>query len=223
MTGVFPDLIPAGEPKKDVGTTGLHAYRLDTGKRVRDCGLDERPTLHGFNDMALANDGQVYVSNSPASSIYRLSGSGCQLDRILHDPAISFPNGIALTPDGSRLYVAHVEGISAVDVRTGQRTMLAVPGDAAVNSIDGLVWDGKDLLGIQSNPYLARVVRIRLAEDGLSVRQVTPMSSRPPLGLILTTGVIVSDQLYMVAGFRDGLAAPGQPQPRWHVLRARVR
>lgn len=144
--------------------------------------------------MALANGGQVYVSNSPASSIYRLSGSGCQLDRILHDPAISFPNGIALTPDGSRLYVAHVEGISAVDVRTGQRTMLAVSGDAAVNSIDGLVCDGKDLLGIQSNPYLARVVRIRLADDGLSVRQVTTMSSRPPLGLILTTGVIVSDQ-----------------------------
>ena len=35
-TGVFPDLIPTGEPKKDVGTTALHAYDLGTAKRVRD-------------------------------------------------------------------------------------------------------------------------------------------------------------------------------------------
>jgi sugar lactone lactonase YvrE len=223
VTGVFPDLIPTGEPKKDVGATGLHAYNLETGKRVRDCGLDERPTLHGFNDMALAKNGGVYVSDSPDSSVYKLSANGCKLERILQDPAMSFPNGIALTPDDSRLYVAHVEGISAVDVRTGKRVKLAVPSDAAVNSIDGLVWDGKDLLGIQSNPYLARVARIRLADDGLSVREVATMSSRPPPGLNLKTGVVVSDQFYMAAEFRDGIAAPAQAQPRSHILRTRVR
>lgn len=151
-TGVFPDPIPTGEPKKDVGTTGLHAYDLKTGERVRECGLDERPTLHGFNDMALAKNGDVYVSDSPNSSIYRLSATGCELERVLQDFAMSFPNGIVLTPDDSRLYVAHVEGISAVDVRTSKRIKLTVPSDAAVNSIDGLVWDHEDLLGIQSNP-----------------------------------------------------------------------
>lgn len=223
VTGVFPDVIPTGEPKKDVGTTGLHAYRLDTGERVRECGLDERPTLHGFNDMALASNGDVYVSDSPASSIYKLAGSGCKLDRLMHDPAVSFPNGIALTPDQSRLYVAHVEGISVIDVRTARRTKLPVPTDAAVSSIDGLVWDGKDLLGIQSTPYLGRVARIRLAEDGLSVRQVTTMSSRPPLNLSPTTGVVVNDQFYMVAGFPDAAPAQTGPPPRSHILRARVR
>ena len=222
-TGVFPDLIPTGEPKKDVGTTGLHAYDLGTAKRVRDCGLDARPTMHGFNDMALASNGDVYVSNSTVNSIYKLSAGGCKLDRVLQDPAMSFPNGIALTPDGSRLYVAHVEGISAIDVRTGKRTQLRVPKNAAVSSIDGLVWDGKDLLAIQPSPYLARVARIRLADDGLSVREVTTMSSRPPPGLNPATGVVVNDQYYMVAGFPDGPALPGQPQPRSHILRSRVR
>ena len=221
-TGVFPDLIPTGETKKDVGTTGLHAYDLGTGKRVRNCGLDERPTMHGFNDMALAGNGDVYVSNSTVNSIYKLSGS-CKLERVIQDPAMSFPNGIALTPDGSRLYVAHVEGISVVDVRTGKRTQLRVPKNAAVNSIDGLVWDGKDLLAIQPSPYLARVARIRLGDDGLSVREVTTMSSRPPPGLNPATGVVVNDHYYMVAGFPDGLAAPGQPQQRSHILRSRLR
>ena len=223
VTGVFPDLIPTGKPKKDVGTTGLHAYNLETGKRVRDCGLDERPTLHAFNDMALAKNGDVYVSDSPDSSVYRLSASGCKLERILQDPAMSFPNGIALTPDESRLYVGHVEGISAVDLRTGKRVKLAVPSDAAVNSIDGLVWDGKDLLGIQPSPYLARVARIRLADDGVSIREVATMSSRPPPGLNLATGVVVNDQFYVAANVPDGLATPGQAQLRSHILRTRVR
>jgi sugar lactone lactonase YvrE len=224
VTGVFPDVIPTGELKKDVGTTGLHAYRLDTGERVRECGLDERPTLHAFNDMALARNGDVYVTDSPAGSIYKLSGTACKLDLILHDAAISFPNGIALAPDESRLYVAHVEGISVVELRTAKRIQLPVPDNAAVNSIDGLVWDGNDLLAIQGSPYLARVARIRLGADGLAVRQVETMSSRPPLELRPTTGVAVNDQFYMVAGFPDGLAAPtGQSRPRSHILRARVR
>jgi sugar lactone lactonase YvrE len=222
-TGVFPDLIPAGEPKQDVGTTALHAYDLGTAKRVRNCGLDERPTMHGFNDMALASNGDVYVSDSTVNSIYKLSAGGCKLDRVLQDPAMSFPNGIALTPDGSRLYVAHVEGISVVDVRTGKRTQLRVPKNAAVNSIDGLVWDGKDLLAIQPSPYLARVARIRLGDDGLSIREVTTMSSRPPPGLNPATGVVANGQYYMVTNVPDGLAAPGQPQPRPTILRSRVR
>jgi sugar lactone lactonase YvrE len=222
-TGVFPDLLPTGESKKDVGTTGLHAYDIETGKRVRECGLDERPTLHGFNDMALAKNGTVYVSDSPNSSIYQLSSSGCKLDRVLQDLAMSFPNGIVLTPDQSRLYVAHVEGISAIDVRTGRRLKLAVPSNAAVNSIDGLVWDQNDLLGIQSSPYLARVARIRLGEDGLSIREVATMSSRPPPGLSSRTGVVVGDQFYMTAEFGDTGADPGRVQPRSHILRTPVR
>jgi sugar lactone lactonase YvrE len=223
VTGVFPDLIPGGETKKDVGTTGLHAYDLRTGKRARDCGLDERPTLHGFNDMALASNGDVYVSNSTDNSIYKLSGNGCKLDRILQDPAMTFPNGIALTPDGARLYVGHVEGISVIDVRNGKRTQLSAPKNAAVTSIDGLVWDGKDLLAVQPSPYLARVARIRLADDGLSIREVTTMSSRPPPGLNPATGVVVDDQYYMITNVPDGPAAPGQPQPRPTILRSRVR
>ena len=225
VTGVFPDIIPApGGPKKDVGTTGLHAYDLNAGKRARACDLDERPTLHAFNDMALASNGDVYASDSPDGAIYRLSANSCKLDRILHDTTVSFPNGIALAPDGSHLYVAHVEGISAVDVRTGKRVLLPVPNNAAVNSIDGLVWDGKDLLGIQPSPYLARVARIRLADDGLSVLEVSTMSSRPPVGLNPATGVVVDDHYYMVAGVPDAIAIPaGQPRPRSHILRARVR
>ena len=225
MTGVFPDLFPLpGPPKPDVGLTGLHSSELDTGKRVRECALDERPALHGFNDIALARNGDVYVTDTTTNAIYRLPAGGCTFDVILRDRSLSFPNGIVLAPDESRLYVAHVEGLSAVDLRTRTRVRLAVPADAAVNSIDGLAWHGRDLLGLQRSPYLVRVARVRLADDGLAVRDVSTMSSRHPRGLSPTTGVVAGDYFYSVVPFPNAIAAAaGQQQPRSHILRALLR
>jgi sugar lactone lactonase YvrE len=224
VTGVFPDLFGLqGEPKKDTGLTGVIAFHLDTAEPVRECWLDERPTLHGFNDLALARNGDVYVSDSTASAIYRLPRGDCRLERLLQDFRMGFPNGIALSPDESRLYVAHIEGLSAVDLKTGRRTQLPVPPDAAVNSMDGLVRDGADLVGIQPSPYLARVARIRLSADGLAVREVITVSSRPPPGLSQTTGIVAGAHFYSVAGALDPLVTGGEPDRRARILRAVLR
>lgn len=223
VDGVFPDLFAGGEPKKDVGITAVHAFHIGTRTRVRHCAVDDRPILHGFNDLALAANGNVYVSDSTTNAIYRLPGGECRLERVAQDESMSFPNGIVLTADESRLYVAHVEGISAVDLRSGKRTQLVVPRDAAVNSIDGLAWDGPDLLGIQGSPYLARTARIRLSGDGLAVREVVTMSSRPPQGLNQTTGVVVGRHFYTVAGFPDALQTPSGQTVVSHILRADLR
>ena len=217
-TGVFPDLF-AVTPKPDSGLTGVMAFNLDDGARVRVCWLDERPVEHGFNDFALAENGDVYVSDSPTNSVYRLPGGECRLERVIQDPRMSFPNGIAISPDGKRLYVAHVEGLSVVDLPGGRRTPLAVPPDTAVNSIDGLVRDGEDLIGIQPSPYLARVLRIRLDGGGMAIRDVTTVSSPPPPGVNPATGVIAGDHYYYVANVPDAQAT----DQRARILRAKLR
>ena len=217
-TGVFPDLF-ATTPKPDSGITGVMAFNLEDGARVRECWLDERPVQHGFNDFALAENGDVYVSDSPTNSIYRLPGGECRLERVIQDPRMSFPNGIALSSDGERLYVAHVEGLSVVDLATSRRTALAVPPDTAVNSIDGLVRDGEDLIGIQPSPYLARVLRIRLDGEGMAIREVTTVSSPPPPGVNPATGAIAGEHYYYVANVPDAQAA----DQRARILRAKLR
>ena len=217
-TGVFPDLF-ATTPKPDSGLTGVMAFNLDDGARVRNCWLDERPVEHGFNDFALAENGDVYVSDSPTNSIYRLPGGECRLERVIQDPRMSFPNGIALSPDEKRLYVAHVEGLSVIQLPGGRRTALEVPPDTAVNSIDGLVRDGEDLIGIQPSPYLARVLRIRLHAGGMAIREVTTVSSPPPPGVNTATGVIAGDHYYFVANVPDASAM----DPRARILRAKLR
>jgi hypothetical protein len=98
-----------------------------------------------------------------------------------------------------------------------------VPRDGAVNSIDGLAWDGPDLLGVQGSPYLARTARIRLSDDGLAIREVVTMSSRPPAGLNQTTGVVVGKEFYTVAGFPDAAQTPSGEPAVSQILRANLR
>jgi sugar lactone lactonase YvrE len=217
-TGVFPDPY-SSEQKPGAGRSGLLALHLDDGRRVRDCWLDERPVMHGFNDMAIAADGDVYASDSTANSIYRLPAGTCRFERVIEDPRMSFPNGIALSADDARLYVAHIEGLSVIDLADGRRAALAVPPNAATNSIDGLVRDGEDLIGIQPSQNLARVVRIRLVDGGTAVRDVTTVSAPPPPGLTPTTGAVVGAQYYSVAGVRDAEVK----DRRARILRAKLR
>jgi sugar lactone lactonase YvrE len=221
-TGVFPDPF-AVEPKKDAGLTGLMSFDLDDGERVSECWLDERPVQHGFNDMALAANGDVYVSDSPANAIYRLPGGQCRLERVVADPRMSFPNGLALSADESRLYVAHVEGLSVVDVAAGRRSTLAVPPTASVNSMDGLVRDGSDLIGIQPSTNLSRVIRIRLSDDGTAIREVVKLSSPPPDGLSQTTGVLVGAHFYSVASQPGAPTTDSETDRRARILRATLR
>jgi hypothetical protein len=141
----------------------------------------------------------------------------------MQDPRMGFPNGLALSEDESRLYVAHIEGLSSVDPATGRRSQLTVPANATVNSIDGLVRDGADLIGIQPSPYLARVIRIRLSDDGQAVREVNTVSSRPPAGVSQTTGTIAGAEYFSVAGTLDPLAQDPGSDRRARILRANLR
>jgi hypothetical protein len=196
VTGRYPE--PDAPP--DGGTGGIRAYNLDSGAIVTTIEVDERPVLHGFNDLALAENGTVYVTDTERNSVYKLVPGGKTLELVLQDSRMSFPNGIVLTPDQRTLYVTHVEGISAIDVATASRRLLQVPVDASVNSIDGLLLHNGQLYGVQNSPYLDRILGIALSPDGTSVQRVWTVSSHTPAGLSHTTAAIAGDHLYMVGG-----------------------
>lgn len=196
VTGRYPE----PDAPADGGTGGIRAYDLDSRAIVTTVEVDERPIQHGFNDIALARDGTVYVTDTNMNSVYKLPPGSKKFELLLKDERMTFPNGIVLTPDQRRLYVAHVEGISAVDVVSGSRKLLPVPADASVNSIDGLLLHEGQLYGVQNSPYLNRIVGIALSPDGASVQRVWTLNSHTPAGLNQTTAAIAGDQLYMIGG-----------------------
>lgn len=191
---------PEPDAPADGGTGGIRAYNIDSGTVVTTVEVDERPILHGFNDLALAEDGTVYVTDTNMNSVYKLAPGGKALELVLRDSRMTFPNGIVLTPDQRTLYVTHVEGISAIDAKAGSRKLLPVPADASVNSIDGLLLHKGQLYAVQNSPYLDRIVGIALSPDGTSVERVWTISSHTPAGLSHTTAAIAGDHLYMIGG-----------------------
>jgi hypothetical protein len=223
VTGAFPDLLSSTEPKPEVGVSGVLAYRLDNGKLAAKYWLDERPVLHGFNDLALARNGDLYVTDSAQAAVYRVHAD--RLELLVRDEHLTFANGIALAPDQRRLYVAHVEGLSLIDLRTRKVQRLSVPADVSVNSIDGLVYDRGDLLGVQPSPYLARVIRIGLGPSGRSVERAITVNAHCPAEYNQTTAVVAGDQLYVVGGAPavDSAGSPLAKEPRPQIVRVPLR
>ena len=221
VSGRYPE--PGPNPPADSGTGGVRAYHLDSGKLATAVEVDNRPTwVHGFNDMALAADGTVYLTDSNTGAVYRLAPGGKTLELLLRDAQMTFPNGIVLAPDQRTLYVAHLEGISALDVATRAKTLLSVPAEGSVHSIDGLQLTDGILYGVQNSPYLQRIVGAKLGADGRSIARVWTVNSRTPDGYIQTTAAIAGDGLYVIGGRPApdlyGGTNPAKPAPSiWRV------
>ena len=219
VSGRFPDVAPGPTPPpEDVGTGGVHVYHLDRAERIGVYELDERPVLHGFNDIALARDGTVYVTDSTQGAIYRLKPGATELERWLQDSKLSLPNGLVLSPDDKRLYVAYFEGVSAIDTGSGARKLLKLPADAAAHNLDGLAWHDGSILGMHTSPFFRRVVRLHLSDDGTAIDKVTVVNARTP-DYHQTTAAVAGDKLYVVGGsplpnLYGGAQPPTEPKPQ---------
>ena len=86
---------------------------IPTGRRLGRW-VPDSAGPHLLNDIAVTGGGVVYATDSEGSALYRLGSDEGPLERVHHDPdRFNYPNGIALSADGSRLYVAHWEGLSS--------------------------------------------------------------------------------------------------------------
>lgn len=217
-TGVFPDIPPPATPKPDAGTTGLNAYDLDSGVVRAKIKLDERPRMHGFNDLAVMRNGDVYVTDTADQSIYRVRQGKEDLELFYRADTLTFPNGIVLSPDEKTIYVGHVEGVTAIDVKSKAARKLAIGPDMAVGSIDGLAQKSGALIGVQNSPYLMRVIRMTLSGDQRSVAKVEVLASHGLLTRGALTGVVVEDGFYVVASQLPGPSS-GTPPPNPVILR----
>lgn len=74
------------------------------------------------NFVAIAPDGSLVFSDSMANRLFRVDGDGANVALITD--AITYPNGLAFSPDGATLYVASWDG----------RTVHALPFDRAAST-----------------------------------------------------------------------------------------
>jgi sugar lactone lactonase YvrE len=172
---------------EDKGKSALLRIDLANG-RVLETLRPADETEHHFGDVAVAADGQVYVSDSGSPVIFRVAPSG--LEPFLRGPFESM-QGIA--PAGKVLYVAdYSKGLFAVDLRTRDVHPLRVPPNASLLGVDGLYFvNDRTLIGTQNGTAPNRIVRIRLAPGGLAVSSVETLLANgsgmgdPTLGVVV--------------------------------------
>jgi sugar lactone lactonase YvrE len=185
----------------DSGRVGVYGYDLDSGLlRRRVWAPRDSSVRHTFGDVAVAPNGDVYVSDSEAPWLFALPFGGDTLVRFVSHPLFSSLQGMAFTPDGATMFVAdYSHGLLRVDVRSRAVTLLHAPSNVTLLGVDGFYWRDGALVGIQNGVTPARTVRFCLDADGQGVRAIEILDRNPALADEPTLGAIVGDSLFYLA------------------------
>ena len=181
------------------GKSALHKYDLQSGKLVKryEIGTKEEPKL--FNDVAIASNGDIYVSESKGGAVYKVNAEADRLELFVSSDGMGYANGIAISPDGKFVYVSHMEGITVIQTDNRQHKLLTGPPDSQLGSHDGLVFYKDGLVGIQMlTGGVDRVVRFRF-KNPTHVDRIEVLQVNHPLFQLPTTGDIAGDEFYYIA------------------------
>ena len=132
---------------------GRRIVRFDTKTRAREVLADNylgRP-FKGPNDLCLDSDGNIYFTDPGPMALgirgevnrIEIDANGVPGPVTLLDESLDFPNGIAVHPDGDRLYVAvsRDNAILAYDLHDGAVSNRRVAFQFDSPTVDGISFD----------------------------------------------------------------------------------
>jgi WD40 repeat protein len=103
-------------------------------------------TFKYLNDLAVASNGDVFITDSESNKIYAIQAKKAVLEVYLETDEVKNSNGITISDDGKYLYLAsNKNGIRIVDRQT--KTIINEPNQD-YSGIDGLKFYKNTLIGI---------------------------------------------------------------------------
>jgi sugar lactone lactonase YvrE len=197
-----------------VGESGLFHFDAPSGALIRKYTLSRAAEAHLFNDLAISSQGDVFVTDSRAGTVYWVSAATGRLE--IFDPRLKVEaaNGIALSSDDKTLYVAGFpDGLTVVDVASKAFHPMGHPADLCLGTIDGLTYFNGSLIAIQNGVMTQRVVRYRLTKDLKSIESFEVLERRNPLFEGITTGAVADGAFYFMANTQLDKVAGGRIKP----------
>ena len=146
--------------------------------------------LPGPDDLVLAPDGSIYISDVTDGTIKQYTPDG-QLNLILS--GLSSPEGMAFLPDGSMVIAE--QGTNRL-VRYDFQTKTLMPFFDLVNNtnnlgVDNILWDGANLI-VPDSP---NGTVLEVSADGQAVRQLASGLVRPTGAWLESTGdLLIADE-----------------------------
>lgn len=178
-------------------------------------------------DLALGSDGTVIVTDSRRPWLFLLApGADTLIGRT--DSLFRSLQGPAPAPDGRSVYLAdYSRGILRHDLATGRTERLPAPPGAEVRGIDGLVWNGTGLIGVQNGTKVPRVIRIALDPAGSRIEAVTTLDESADADQP-TIGTVHRGEFFYVATSQweqygeDGTRRPDRPLGPTRIRAVRI-
>lgn len=187
-----------GYAAADSGTSAVLRFDLKSGKLVGEYRATG-PGLHALGDLAVTRGGDVYASDSRSPVIYRKAAAADSLERWLESPLLLSAQGLALSPDERRLFVAdYARGLLVIDIATRALTVVPAPDTVVTMGIDGLYYHRGGLIAIQNGLAPHRVIRLRLSPEGDRVLDSKVLERAHPKHQEPTLGTIVGGDLYYI-------------------------
>ena len=204
--GAVPNLLPVGGVHVDPSDRSVWAA-TDGPEFVH---FDSRGTLldrfrytdggdHLFNDLVLRGSRDIYLTDTRGNGVYRFDRATHRFAPLRFGRTLFGPNGITLSSDENRLYVADSLGVIAVDLRTSEARDVDPGPHNTLAGMDGLYFYKGGLVGVQYGTGAFRVIHSALSADGLRATSTDVLETRTPLVSFPTTGAIVGDRFYYIA------------------------
>lgn len=185
-------------------TSQIHAFDLASGKTMQHYSLtDTVPRL--FNDLALDRSGQLFITDTYHSSIYKYDPVARNLELFVHDTSkIKWPNGIDFLNENHLVIATYGNGLVRISIRT--KEMSALPGyrdQSLAYGLDGLVANSNFLYGIYNagkNGYPSNaVIRYTLDEQKQRIISEVVIDRGHPAFADPTTAAIFGNRLFVIA------------------------
>ena len=176
--------------------SGIYKFNLDNGKLIKKYLLQD--TLDRLvNDITIHSNGTAFITESLQGKVFMIQPEKDSLELFVDSDHYYYANGITLSDNEKKLFVAHFSGIDQINLNTLEVNRLKTPNNITLGAIDGLAFFNNSLIAHQSN--LGGVFRYYLDENQDSIASVNVIESSNPYFEIPTTGEIAGNEYYYIA------------------------
>lgn len=183
-------------PDAESAFRGVIAIDRNTLEELRRVPAPEGASI---SDIAVGPDGTVYGSDPIGGGVYSASLTDTAMQAFIPPGTFRSPQGIAVRPDNSALYVSDYRyGLAQVMIRSRHAYRMRTAHPVLLDGVDGLWLHGNELIAVQNGVTPMRITAFELGE-GIGViaeHRVLEMANpewTEPLG-----GVISGSELHYI-------------------------
>ncbi|HEX6847251.1 MAG TPA: hypothetical protein VF144_09745 [Chitinophagaceae bacterium] len=186
------DVLPLENSNEKKWTSSVYQFSLNDGKLIKKYLLDRDSVF--LNDLTVAGDGTVYVTESVKKGIYVVRPDFDSLQLFMEiGPPYQFINGICFTDRPGFLFVASTEGIIKINLSTKAYSLLPETISLKALDIDGLAFWDNYFIAHQSTA----IVRFYLSSSRDSIVKADTLNSGKEFNAS-TTGEVAKGDYYFI-------------------------